>query len=258
MKLGGSVVTRKERPLTPDLPAIERLAGEVAEADSRPLIVVHGGGSFGHYVAREYAIMDGYRDPSQLMGFSKTRQAMVALNRLIVDALIRHDLPAVSVQPSANLITRGGRIFDLQLEPIERLLNLGFVPVMYGDAVLDSELGFTILSGDQLTSHLAIELGAHKAVIGVDVDGLYTEDPKTSPEAKLIETITLRNLREYVHGIGGARTTDVTGGMFGKIMELMPAVERGVEVRIVNAKRPGVLYKALKGEEVKGTTITDG
>lgn len=258
VKLGGSVVTCKERPLTPDPPAIDRLAREVAEADSGPLIIVHGGGSYGHHVASEYTIMEGYREPRQLMGFSKTRQAMAALNGLVVDALIRHNLPAVSVQPSANLITRRGRISDLRLEPIKGLLGLGLVPVAYGDAVLDSELGFTILSGDQLTSRLATALEAPMVVIGVDVDGLYTEDPKTSPGARLIERITLTDLRRCMRGVGGAMTTDVTGGMFGKIRELVPAVEGGVEVRIVNAKRPGVLYKALKGEEVKGTTIVGG
>ena len=52
-----------------------------------------------------------------------------------------------------------------------------------------------------------------------------------------------------------ARTTDVTRGMLGKIIELIPAVESGVKVIIINAKRVNRLYKALKNEKVKGTEI---
>lgn len=43
--------------------------------------------------------------------------------------------------------------------------------------------------------------------------------------------------------------------MFGKIAELIPAIENGVPVWIVNASKPNYIYKALKGEEVEGTII---
>ena len=43
--------------------------------------------------------------------------------------------------------------------------------------------------------------------------------------------------------------------MYGKIVELMFALERGVEARMINAKRVNRLYKSLINEEVKGTKI---
>lgn len=255
VKLGGSVITVKEKPQTPNLPVIERLAREIKQADIRSLIIIHGGGSYGHPAAKEYRIAEGYKGPEQLIGFSKTRQAMMALNKFIVDALVQNNIAAVSVQPSAFILTKKGRISEFNPSLIEGMLKINLVPLLYGDAVLDEALGFSILSGDQLAVNLAINLKAKQIIIGVDVDGLYTEDPKLNPDAILIEGIKLNELRHSMKKISRARTTDVTRGMLGKILELIPAVEAGIKVKIINAKRANRLYKALRNEKVKGTEI---
>jgi len=258
LKLGGSVVTRKEKPLTPNLRTIKRLANEISKANVSPLVLVHGGGSFGHPVAEKYGIKDGYRDSSQIMGFSKTHQAMTKLNKLIIDSLISHNIPAVEIQPSSCVVTKAGRIQSIEERPLKKMLEMGFVPVLYGDAVLDSETGFAILSGDQLVSSLAIKLGADHIVIGVDVNGLYTADPKTNSSARLIRHITLKELKNLEHKIEESKVTDVTGGMLGKIFELTSTVEHGIQTIIVNATKPNRVYKALKGEKVVGTIIEKG
>jgi len=255
LKLGGSVITRKEKPLTPNLGAIERLAREISQANVPRLVLVHGGGSYGHPLADQYRIQEGYKDPSQVIGFSKTHQAMVTLNKLVVDALIRHNVPAVGIQPSSCMITKSGRISIMEESPFTKLLEMGFVPVLYGDAVLDSDAGFAILSGDQLVSSLATRLDAERIIMGMDVDGLYTADPKIDPSARLIQRITPRELRNLQHKIEKARVTDVTGGMLGKVLELIPAVERGIPAMIVNAAKPGNVHKALKDARVVGTMI---
>lgn len=249
------MITRKDRPLTPNLRAIKRLAREISQDRVPRLVVVHGGGSYGHPLAEQYRIQEGYKDPSQVMGFSKTHQAMVTLDKLIVDALIDEGVPAVAVPPSSCIITKLGRIHLMEERPLRKFLELGFVPVFYGDVVLDSDRGFVVLSGDQLVSFLAIRLNAGRIIIGVDVDGLYTADPKTDPSARLIQRITLAELRKLRHRIEKPRVTDVTGGMLGKVLELMPAIERGVSAMILNAAKPGNVYKALKGEGVVGTMI---
>ncbi len=63
LKLGGSVVTHKDRPRTPNTEAITRLATEVATAGPRRLIMVHGGGSYGHPLAKEYDITSWLQIP---------------------------------------------------------------------------------------------------------------------------------------------------------------------------------------------------
>jgi isopentenyl phosphate kinase len=255
LKLGGSVITDKEKKLTPNLSAIERLTKEISRANVSPLVLVHGGGSFGHPVAEQYGLNKGYNDSSQIMGFSITHQAMTKLNKLIVGSLINHNIPAVEVQPSSCVVTKAGRIQTMEQRPMRKMLEMGFVPVLYGDTIFDSETGFDILSGDQIVSSLAINLNARRIVVGVDVDGLYTGDPKTDSGARLIWHVTLEELKNLEHQIEGSKVTDVTGGMLGKMFELKPAVEHGIQTMIVNATEPNRVYKALKGEKVVGTVI---
>ncbi|MEM2263300.1 MAG: isopentenyl phosphate kinase, partial [Candidatus Bathyarchaeia archaeon] len=183
LKIGGSVITDKSKEMSVRMDIISRLADEILEADPKSLIIVHGGGSFGHPVAQKYAIKEGFKDPSQIIGFAETHHVMTVLNGLFMDALIWRGIPAVSITPSSCILTKNGRIACFEDALLKRLLEMGFIPVLYGDAVLDTELGFTILSGDQITAFLALRLNAKNVVIGVDVDGLYDQDPKINAEA---------------------------------------------------------------------------
>ena len=258
IKLGGSVITEKDRLFKPSTTIIERLAREIAISKTGPIVIIHGGGSFGHPIANQYDLVKGYKYSDQLMGFAKTRQAMVELNKMIIDALIKNNLSAVSVQPSSCIITKNGRIDTFNCETVKKLLDLNLIPVLYGDAVLDYDLGFTILSGDQLSAYLALKLISKKIVIGVDVNGLYTKDPKKDSTASLIKHITIEKLKKIIEGMDITTYTDVTGGMKGKIIELIPAIKRGTIIKIINAKIPNRLVKALRDEEVKGTTLLLG
>jgi isopentenyl phosphate kinase len=257
LKLGGSVITKKDEPMTPDLEAIQRLAKEIARAQVDRLILVHGGGSFGHPLAKQYNIKQGYVEPSQLEGFSRTHQAMLKLNKLVVDALICNNIAAFSVSPSSCILTKDGRIELFFSKMLALLLGIGCIPVLFGDVVLDIKEGFTIVSGDQLTSVIAKRFKANRVILGVDVDGLYTGDPKEEASAQLMSHVTQQNLETLIHNIGEAQVTDVTGGMLGKISELMQAIEAGIPALVVNGSKDGYIYRALKGEMV-GTLIEKG
>lgn len=254
LKLGGSVVTEKDRPKTANTEAIRRLASEVATAGPRQLVIVHGGGSYGHPLAKEYDIVNGYKYPRQLAGFSLTHQAMVELNRMVVEAFLDAGVPAVSIAPSSFIVTEDRRITDADFSIVSRAVESNMVPILYGDSVLDTARRFTILSGDQLATRIATELGASRLLFGVDVDGVYTANPKLIKEARLIEELSLSQMKGMVR-IGEALSTDVTGGMLGKITEAGAAVEAGVEVQLVNALKPGVVNAALQGEKVLCTWL---
>jgi isopentenyl phosphate kinase len=255
LKLGGSVITVKDEPMTADQENIRRLCEEVKAAWPMPLIIVHGGGSFGHPVASKYGIADGFTSERQVPGYARTHQAMVKLNSIVVDALLDLGVPAVSVTPSSFITTSDGRIDAVDFWIVGRLVVRGILPILYGDAVLDRRRGFSILSGDQLAVRLATKLGASRLVFGVDVDGVFTSNPKLAPDARLIERLPLEKLEGFIK-IGRALTTDVTGGMLGKVSEAREAVEAGVEVQIVNATKQDVILKALRGEPVTGTILT--
>ena len=75
--------------------------------------------------------------------------------------------------------------------------KLAFIPVLYGDAVLDEKLGFTVLSGDQLVAYEAIKYKATKIVIGADTDGLFDADQKLTPTPNPTSTSHWRNSRRF-------------------------------------------------------------
>jgi isopentenyl phosphate kinase len=253
LKLGGSVITHKDQYFSPNMENIERLAEEIAGSKDKSLIIVHGAGSFGHPVAKKHSISDGLKSSDQLVGFSETHQAMTRLNQVIVDTLLEAGIPAFGVSVSSMLVTQGKRLANIELSIIRQLLETGLIPVMYGDAVLDTEHGFAILSGDQLMVRLAIELRAERIIFGSDVDGIFTSNPKIDTDAKLIEKVSLSNMTADV---GDTTFTDVTGGMMGKIQEAEDAVKAGTEVIFLNATVKDRVRLALKGEKVMGTILT--
>lgn len=253
LKLGGSVVTHKDEYMSAHTENIKRLADEIADASAYPLIIVHGGGSFGHPVAKKHGIAGGLVDKSQVFGFSETHQAMVKLNEIIVDALLKAGVPAFSFSPSSMLRTDGKRLNELDTGLVEEYLELGMVPVLYGDAVLDSQQTFAILSGDQLIAKFSNDLGADRVIFGSDVDGIFTDNPKLNPEARLLESVSISGNDANV---GDTTHTDVTGGMLGKLSEAAEAVKGGADVLMVNAFVPGRVKAALRGEKVIGTVLT--
>jgi isopentenyl phosphate kinase len=255
LKIGGSVITDKNGDLAARTEVINRLAEEIQKAQIKNLVIVHGGGSFGHPTAQKYGVKEGLRDDAQKVGFAETHHVMTVLNGLVMDSLVWHNIPALSVAPSCCTVTENGRIKFFEDAVLKMLLKMGFVPVLYGDATLDEKLGFTVLSGDQIVSYLARKFYAGKIVIGVDTDGLYDADPKVAKNAKLYGHLTLSELEKIKEKIGGSTAADVTGGMLGKIAELVPAVEQGIPVAMVNAAKPNRVYKALMGEAVEGTVI---
>jgi isopentenyl phosphate kinase len=255
LKIGGSVITDKTQELGAKTDVMSRLADEIQAANVQNLIIVHGGGSFGHPLAQKYGIKEGLKREGQKIGFSETHHVMTVLNGLFMDALIWRGVSAVSISPSSCILTKNERIQCFDDSALKTFMKIGFLPVLYGDAVLDTELGFTILSGDQLVSYLAMRHDATRIIIGVDVDGLFDADPKAEKTAKMFNHFRLEELKKIQSKFGNSNVCDVTGGMFGKIAELLPAIEHGITVTIVNASKPDYVHKALRGERVKGTLI---
>jgi isopentenyl phosphate kinase len=172
-----------------------------------------------------------------------------------MDALIWHEIPAVSIAPSGCFITENGKVKFFDETILKSMQKMNFTPVMYGDVVLDEKMGFTVLSGDALVSWLAIKYKASKIVVGTDTDGLFDSDPKLNPSAKAFKKLNLKELKEIQPKIGKAQGTDITGGMAGKIAELIPAIEAGVKVTITGATKGLSIYRALTDQSVLGTEI---
>lgn len=190
------------------------------------------------------------------MGFSKTRKAMEELNYKVVKSLLDEGLPAISIQTSAFTTVKNDEIVSMNLEILRKLLEMGLIPVLYGDAVPDIEKGMTILSGDQLVAYLAQKLGASKVILGADTEGVFTGDPKTDDDAELIPKITPETWKNIAPLINFSTEKDVTGGMKNKVEVLVNLARKGIESKVINIIQAGNITKAIKSNKKVGTKIT--
>ncbi|BAJ50286.1 acetylglutamate kinase [Candidatus Caldarchaeum subterraneum] len=252
LKIGGSVITDKKRENFFRQDVMARIAKEIARCWPTPLVIIHGAGSFGHPVAKQYSVDKGYREQGQLEGFVKTLQSVKTLNQHVVNTLIETGIGAVGMPASTLFITRKGIIETAHLDLVLSALDLGVIPVTCGDAVFDRELKFTVLSGDQIAIHLAKSLKASRIVFASDVDGVYDVDRETG-EKRLLDKLDYRKHTTLLYG--GVEGEDITGGMFYKVENGFEAVKAGAEVVIVNGLVEGRIEAAVKGKPVTGTTL---
>ena len=147
------------------------------------------------------------------------------------------------------------RITQGNLDSFKRYLAKGFIPVIYGDVVLDDELELCVISGDQIIQYLGINLNPDRVILGTDVDGVYDKNPKTHDDAIFFDKFSSLDDLETLEG---TTNVDVTGGMVGKIKELLYLADLGIESKIINAEVENNIFKVLENEDVKGTVISRG
>ena len=242
VKLGGSVITDKRGDCTVDRKALDSIA-TVLGASNFAGAVVHGAGSCGHPEANRYGIARGV-EPSTRIGIPVTHESVVSLNREVVASLRREGLAAVGIHPLSTCTTEDGRIASFEEEPLRLLLGLGCVPVLHGDVVMDRVRGACIVSGDQLVAHLAPRLGFARVGLVTDVPGVI------GPDGEVVPRLSRANAGDLV--IGASGTTDVTGGMGGKVAELLGLADAGVRSHVLAADR---ITDFLAGRPYGGTEV---
>ena len=261
LKIGGSILTNKDSTSEVDELSLKRIASEIKSSmDNSPkhLVIVHGAGSFGHPPAKKYKIGEAFDEseyPQKRLGFCEIQNQVKKLNMYICEAFINEGLPAIAVPASGFITATNKRITDGNLDLFETYLEKGFVPVIYGDVGLDNELEFCVICGDQLIQYLAKNLNPEQVILGTDVDGVYNKNPKTHDDAIFFDKFTSL---EELDTFEGTTNVDVTGGMVGKIKELLYLADLGIESKIINAEVEGNIFKVLEKKEVKGTVISRG
>jgi len=242
LKLGGSVITEKDRPETLDGDALERAADAIAaalEAGREDLVIVHGGGSFGHHNASKHGVSttEGTHDANAALAI---HGAMKTLNQFVLRRLLERDVQAVPVHPfSAAHRDRDGTL-ELPTGQVETMLGEGFVPVLHGDVVAHAGAGATIVSGDELVAELAADLDADRIGLCSTVPGVLDDADAVIDRIDEFDAVA--------DVLGDSDATDVTGGMAGKVRTLL-ALE--AEASIFGLE---TLAAFLEGEN-PGTTI---
>ncbi len=278
LKLGGSLITDKDKPYTPRLDKLKDLALEIKTVlDSSPelvLILGHGSGSFGHTAAKKYGTRDGAplapteRSPHFLRkwgeteggknywkGFAEVRFQAAELTRYVMQTLLEADVPALPFSPSASMVSTQRKVTAHNLLAMRKALEAHLLPVVHGDVAFDEALGGTILSTEDVFAFLAEHLPPTRILLAGIEAGVWADFPART---RLVKEIQLSDYEKMKAGIGGSASTDVTGGMKAKVEEMFGLIQKnkGLTVQIFSAEEGGLLTRALQGENV-GTLLRE-
>lgn len=262
LKWGGSLITEKDRPHTHRPQILARLAAELQSTISKEpqmsVLLGHGSGSFGHVPAQKFSTRQGVYTASQWSGFVEVWRQAGELNHLVMRALHEAGLSAIAFPPSTAITAENGKVLTWNLFPIEASLKAGLLPVVFGDVVFDTSLGGTILSTEDLFSHLTGDLKPARVLLAGMDPGVWADYPRCS---ELVREITPHNYSEISASLKGSESPDVTGGMLGKVESSLALVTKlpTLEVQIFSGKDPGNLQRALSGERlgtiIRGSTL---
>ena len=234
IKLGGSIITNKEKPLSPRISTIDKISKQLKKI-KEPIILVHGGGSFGHYWSVKY---DMHTNPAKysIHGVSIVKNSMMQLDKIILDSLIKNKLNPYCL-PSTDFMM-GNKPITKKVKEISKIAQSGFIPVSYGDALFYGTKKSYILSGDKIMSILAKILRPRLSIFVLNVDGLYS-DFKTKKLIRKMDgdQVSIEDI-----------PMDVTGGMKRKVEEAARISKMKLDVFFVNGNKPERIVNATKGK----------
>ncbi len=257
IKLGGSLITHKMMPYTERPEMLEKLAKELAKLiKAKPdlkMIIGHGSGSFGHRAAIEnnYDRELGFSTPKEGATVAKTARE---LHAIVITALLKAGVPAFSIPPSATgrLERKSQRLIEMDIKQIQKVLDIGGVPVVYGDVIPFTDgKGTGIVSTEKVFSFLADYFRPSKIVLLGEVKGVYhpaTFSPMTELTPKMWTKIVSSIERESGYA--------VTGGMREKVDQMIEIVKHNprVEVYIASGFTEAVFEELLSSGKL-GTLI---
>ena len=219
---------------------VSALSEDIASSD-QSVVVVHGGGSFGHGVAKQHGISS---DPAEApaVGVAQTRGAMYELDRMICKTMMEYKLNPYPFSPF-DAISRAGKATVATW--LRGLLKEGLTPVTFGDVMLTPS-GFKVLSGDVIMQELAKILSPDRCVFALDVDGVYEGNTRV-----IIPELSPSKVKRMSVSAGD----DATGGMRSKLDAAARIAGGGTKVCFVSGYRRNEFSKALKGLDFYGTVV---
>jgi isopentenyl phosphate kinase len=215
LKIGGSVITKKDGFEELNENAIEEICSAISENYSN-LILVHGAGSFGHPHVR----MFGLDTP---ISIARIHNSCVRLNELFCRKLLDKKVPAIGLHP-----------MSCDFGKIGRIMEKGFVPVLHGDVSLEG-----IVSGDEIVVRLAENFQAERIGFATDVEGIFVNGKKVDKFYPWMKPDQLGD-------------DDATGKMRGKINRIL-SLKKKCRVFVFKGSGENV-KKFLEGKEV-GTEV---
>ena len=256
VKLGGSLITEKKVPYSVRQEVITNCVDQILKSKKK-VIIVHGGGSFGHPTAKKYGIIGGPQEDEekQIYGLAKTHANMEKLDAYLRDEFLNHKFPALSFQPSSIFLKISNGNFTNFLNPISVALDFGIIPILYGDIILTNEESFTIISGDEIIYELCKNLESYsiaKVIFATEEDGIFITDEEG--KSKLLAEIKADELDKIQLADLGSKI-DVTGGISLKLAIIKKITDLKIPVQVINGLTPLNILNSMENKELKCTTI---
>ena len=225
LKLGGEMFGGGKVGIDPDV--VENVARQIAEVSRQgiEIAVVIGGGNFFRGAELSQRGMDRAR--SDYMGMLGT-----VMNSLALQDFLKQQGVDCRVQTSINMAQIAEP--DLPLRA-DRHLEKGRV-VIFG-----AGMGMPYFSTDTTAAQRALEIGAEVLFLAKAVDGVYSDDPRTNPDAELYSEITPREVIEK-----GLKVADATA--FSLCMD------NDMPILVFNLLEEGNIARAAGGEVI-GTLV---
>lgn len=211
-----------------DRSTIESTAAQIAQISRAGVelgVVVGGGNLWRGLPAAEKSLMD--RSTADSMGMLATVMNALYLSSAIKAAgapcRVESAIPMGSLAPGFDL----ARSVDF--------LDRGGVVIFAGGT------GHPYFSTDTAAALRAAEIGADVILMAKKVDGVYTADPKTDPEAKRIPRLSMLDVIQQE-----LRVMDLTAAALCR--------DNRIPIVVFKIDRPGNMMKAVMGEDI-GTTV---
>ncbi|MFC4032601.1 isopentenyl phosphate kinase [Streptomyces polygonati] len=241
VKIGGSVLTDKQRPLFFQDAYAHRVAADIRMSRTVP-VIVHGTGSWAKAIGRHYYIDGGWtRD---LTGFQMTALRIRRLQEALAAVLRDEGVVCSPIQANAVFHRTDGVLDFYDTEPIRRLVEAGVSPLLCGDVLVEGPSKFRVVSSDAIAVTVARRMPVSACVFATDVDGVW------DPTGRIMPEVTQPDL-----AVSDSDRRDVTGGMSAKIAAALSIARTGARTTIVNGRVRGRVRDALAGRSVIGTRV---
>ena len=251
IKIGSSSLTHPQTGEL-NLMKIEKLIRVISDlrGEGRDVVLVSSGA-----IAAGRQALGHHRRPDSLaekQAFAAVGQArlMMVYQKLFAE----YNQSAAQVLLTKDTMVNDSSRYNAQ-NTFDELLNLGTIPIVNeNDTVSTSEIPYVDSFGDndRLSAIVAALIGADLLILLSDIDGLYSDDPRSNPDARFISLVP--EITPEFLGMGKATSgSDVgTGGMSAKLAAARIATDSGADMVIANGDRVEVILEIMAGQ-AKGT-----
>ena len=231
---------------------IEKLIRVISDlrGEGRDVVLVSSGA-----IAAGRQALGHHRKPdtlAQKQAFAAVGQArlMMVYQRLFAE----YNQTAAQILLTKDTMVNDSSRYNAQ-NTFDELLNLETIPIVNeNDTVSTSEIPYVDSFGDndRLSAIVAALIGADLLILLSDIDGLYSDDPRSNPDARFISLVP-EITPEFLRMGKDTSSSDVgTGGMSAKLAAARIATDSGADMVIANGDKMEVILDIMTGQE-KGT-----